>query len=95
MDSLPSYVSIIFLITVVTTFLFLVIGVKSAQQKKSDNNGMIVGIVLIMWLFTTGLLSLYEFYLDFNSLPPRIMIAVFFDIQILYHSSTPSTGRVF
>ncbi|UXP32011.1 hypothetical protein N6H18_16840 [Reichenbachiella agarivorans] len=74
-DQLPYYVYVIFLLTTLATYGFLHFGFKGAETKNS-NTAMVVSVCIGSWLFTIGVLSLYNFFLDFETLPPKFLIAV-------------------
>ena len=72
MSELPSYVSGVFLATVAATFGFLYYGIKLAQKSKSNNNAIVASTFIMVWLFLIALLALYDFFLDFDAMPPRL-----------------------
>ncbi len=64
--NLPSYISIIFILTTsLTLFLFL----KASQNSKT------VLFVLTSWLALHGLLAYFGFYQNLEAVPPRIFLA--------------------
>ncbi|MEP2024952.1 MAG: hypothetical protein ABJH98_11110 [Reichenbachiella sp.] len=76
MSELPSYVSGVFLATVATTFGFLYYGIKLAQKNKTSNHAVVVSTFLMTWLFIIALLALYDFFLVFDAMPPRLIFVL-------------------
>ena len=70
LTDLPAYVVIIFVATVLLTFLLFVNAVKTANDK-----GLVTGI-LIMWLGIQGTLAYKGFYQYESGTPPRFILAV-------------------
>ncbi|MDW3211193.1 MAG: hypothetical protein R8N23_15060 [Reichenbachiella sp.] len=76
MSELPSYVSGVFLATVAATFGFLYYGIKLAQKNKSSNHAVVASTFIMVWLFLIALLALYDFFLDFDAMPPRLFFVL-------------------
>ncbi|MEP3388826.1 MAG: hypothetical protein ABJO02_11600 [Reichenbachiella sp.] len=76
MSELPSYVSGVFLATVAATFGFLYYGIKLAQKNKSSNHAIVASTFIMVWLFLIALLALYDFFLDFDAMPPRLFFVL-------------------
>lgn len=76
MSDLPSYVSGVFLATVAATFGFLYYGIKLAQLKKTNTHAIAVSTFIMAWLFLIAALSLNDFFLDFEALPPRLVFVL-------------------
>ncbi|MBU2914867.1 MULTISPECIES: hypothetical protein [Reichenbachiella] len=74
-DHLPYYIYIVFLLTTLATFAFLHFGFKSAEPKKS-NVALIISICLVVWLFIIGTLSLNAFFVDYETIPPKFVLAI-------------------
>ncbi|HEV8506686.1 MAG TPA: hypothetical protein VGQ53_14850 [Chitinophagaceae bacterium] len=78
LTNLPDSAVIIFLLTVILTFLLFVNAVK---------NKATVAIVLVIWLAVTGVLSFKEVFQNTSTIPPRLMMgiapAAFFIILLL------------
>ncbi len=72
MNSVPIYVSIVFILTVITTFGFIYFAVKATHT--SNKLTVIVSLTLITWLAFTAILSLNEFFLVVDVMPPRFMM---------------------
>lgn len=65
--SLPLYVSLIFILTtLLTLWLFA----------KADHYSKLTIFIIVLWLATQGLISLSEFYVDTNSMPPRFILLI-------------------
>jgi hypothetical protein len=65
LTNLPDSVVIIFLLTVILTFLLFVNAVKHKAT---------AAIVLVVWLAVTGILSFKEVFQNTSTIPPRLMI---------------------
>ncbi|UXX79333.1 hypothetical protein N7E81_18430 [Reichenbachiella carrageenanivorans] len=76
MSDLPSYVSGVFLATVAATFGFLYYGIKLAQRKKSNTHAIAVSTFMMVWLFLIAALSLNDFFLAFEAMPPRFVFVL-------------------
>lgn len=76
MSELPSYVSGVFLATVAATFGFLYYGIILAQKTKSNNNAIVASTFIMVWLFLIALLALYDFFLAFDAMPPRLFFVL-------------------
>lgn len=76
MSDLPSYVSLTFMSTVVATFGFLFYGIQSVKKTNASNNALIASTFIMVWLFITALLSLYDFLLVFDATPPRFLLVI-------------------
>ena len=71
-DALPSYVSIVFVLTTLLAIGFLVSAVRSTRREKLPQK-LIVSFVPF-WLLVTAFLSLAGFYQNFDALPPRVFV---------------------
>lgn len=67
LTNLPNSLIIIFLLTVILTFLLFINAVK---------NKATAAIVLVIWLAVTGILSFKGVFQDTSAVPPRLMIAI-------------------
>jgi hypothetical protein len=65
--NLPNSLIIIFLLTVILTFLLFINAVK---------NKATAAIVLVIWLAVTGILAFNGVFQDTSTIPPRLMIAI-------------------
>ena len=86
LSGLPSYVSIIFLLTVALTGILLL---------SSTKNKAIVAMVILAWLTLTGLLAWKGFYTDTHSMPPRLSFAVVPVIVFILVLLITKKGRTF
>jgi hypothetical protein len=76
MTDLPIYVPLTFLLTTLATFSFLYFMVHSTQTKNERNLTMIVSTFILSWMFVVAILSINEFFLVFDSMPPRFLLAI-------------------
>ena len=66
-EPLPSFISIIFILTALTAVLLF--------YKASGSRGIVL-VCLLLWLVIQGLIALTGFYSDTLSFPPRFVLAV-------------------
>lgn len=71
-DALPSYVSIVFVLTTLLTIGFLISAVRRTRREKLPQKLII--FLTPFWLLVTAILSLAGFYQKFDAIPPRILI---------------------
>ena len=86
MDSLPSYVSLIF---VLTTFLSLGLLFTGTGRSKK-----VFGIA-ILWLLIQGLIASSDFYLESTSIPPRFVLLVWPPLILILGLFVSKKGRAF
>jgi len=67
LTNLPDSLVIIFLLTVILTFLLFINAVKNKPT---------AAIVLVIWLALTGILSLKEVFQDTSTIPPRLILVI-------------------
>jgi len=67
LTNLPDSLVVIFLLTVMLTFLLFVNAVK---------NKATTAVVLVIWLAVTGILSFKEVFQNTSTIPPRLMIVI-------------------
>ena len=67
LTNLPDSLVIIFLLTVILTFLLFINAVKNKPT---------TAIVLVVWLAVTGILSFKGIFQDTSTIPPRLMIVI-------------------
>lgn len=79
MENIPPYVGITFFACVITTFGFLYYASSEASTKRG-NVPIIVTTFIAVWIFFISLLALQHYFLDFESMPPRLILWVFFTI---------------
>ena len=72
MESLPAYVSIVFILTTLAAVAFLLRIIKAAGEKTFPYNVLI--FLLPTWLIFTGIVSIGGFYQITDSFPPRLML---------------------
>jgi hypothetical protein len=82
LTNLPDSLIVIFLLTVILTFLLFINAVK---------NKATVAVVLVIWLAVTGILSFKKVFQDTSTIPPGLMIliapAILFIILLLITKS--------
>ncbi len=67
LTNLPDSLIVIFLLTVILTFLLFINAVKNKST---------AAIVLVIWLAVTGILSFQKVFQDTSTIPPRLMIII-------------------
>lgn len=86
MDNLPSYISIIFVLTTIATVgLFY----KAAQYSK------ITLIILLVWLAIQGIIGYSNFYTVTNTVPPRFLLLVLPPLLFIIVLFNTSKGKQF
>src|SRR6185369_6379987 len=82
LTDLPDNLVIIFLLTVILTFLLFINAVRNKPT---------AAIVLVVWLAVTGILSINKVFQNTSTIPPRLMIviapAILFTILLLITKS--------
>ena len=76
MNNLPAYVSMTFISIVIATFGFIYFFINKAKDKNKDQLAMVVSVFLAAWLFVVAILSINEFFLKFDSMPPRFLLMI-------------------
>lgn len=77
LTSLPSYITIVFLLTVALTFILFL---------SASKNKIIPSIIMLLWLGISGVLAYKGFFQNTSTVPPRltfIMIPAFVFIILL------------
>jgi hypothetical protein len=86
LTDLPDSLVIIFLLTVILTFLLLINAVKNKPTAV---------IVLVIWLATTGILSIKEVFQNTSTISPRLMIVIVPAIVFIILLFITKSGRRF
>lgn len=72
MESVPSYVSIVFILTTFASIGFLLYAVKAAGLRTRPAQLLI--FILPLWIFFQAVLAIGGFYQDVSSVPPRLVL---------------------
>jgi len=86
LTNLPDSLLLIFLLTVVLTFLLFINAVK---------NKATAAIVSVTWLAVTGILSLKEVFQDTSTIPPRLLLVIASPIIFIITLLVTRRGRRF
>ena len=86
LTDLPDSLVIIFLLTVILTFLLFINAVKNKPT---------TAIVLVIWLAVTGILSIKEVFQNTSTIPPRLMIVIVPAIVFIILLLITKSGRRF
>ena len=86
LTNLPDSLVVIFLLTVILTFLLFINAVK---------NKATAAVVLVIWLAVTGILSFKEVFQDTSTIPPRLMIVIAPAILFIILLLITKSGRRF
>jgi hypothetical protein len=78
MNDLPSYVSYTFIACVLVTLGFIYYAVSQASPAKKHATTIVMMTIILAWFFIIGGLSYANFFLDFVSTPPKLMLATGF-----------------
>lgn len=96
-DNLPTYIPIIFSITVGATLLMLYWILKSSNNEKVRNKTLRIFLLLVLWLSLQAVLTLTGFYYEnLDSLPPKILLfGVLPNIVLIIILFVTKKGRMF
>lgn len=72
MESVPSYVSIVFILTTFASVGFLIQAVKNIGRGKLPSQVLI--FLLPLWIFFQAVITMGGFYQNSSSMPPRIVL---------------------
>jgi hypothetical protein len=86
LTNLPDSLIVIFLLTVILTFLLFINAVK---------NKATAAVVLVIWLAVTGILSFKQVFQDTSAIPPRLMIVLAPAILFIVLLLVTKSGRRF
>jgi len=86
LTNLPDSLIIIFLLTVILTFLLFINAVK---------NKATAAVVLVIWLAVTGILSFRQVFQNTSTIPPRLMIVLAPAILFIVLLLVTKSGRRF
>ena len=86
LTNLPDSLIVIFLLTVILTFLLFINAVKNKPT---------AAVVLVIWLAVTGILSIKEVFQDTSTIPPRLMIVIVPAILFIILLLITKSGRRF
>ena len=86
LTNLPDSIIVIFLLTVILTFLLFINSVR---------NKATAAVVLIIWLAMTGILSFKKVFQDTSTIPPRLMIVIAPAILFIILLLITKSGRRF
>lgn len=75
MDDLPNYVSVIFVLLTIATFGFLVFAAYFSFDRRRKPLAYFASACLA-WLLGTGSLAYHDFFLQFETNPPRLFLFV-------------------
>jgi len=81
-ENIPFYISSLFIVLTLALFYFFMNGFKYAlsrvdyPKRKKRRIFLIVPSGIFIWLVLLAMLSFNDFFQDFQSLPPRILLAV-------------------
>jgi len=73
---LPLRIYIIFFLTTVSLFLFVIFAIGFSRHAKSVKLQWVSGLALLGWLGLTGYLSYSGFFTDYEAVPPRMIFGL-------------------
>lgn len=85
-SNIPSYIVVIFLLTVALIFYFFI---TSAKNKAA------IFLVLLLWLAITGIIAFRGFFQDTSAIPPRLMLVMVPAFLVIIVLMITKTGRSF
>ncbi len=72
MEGVPGYVSIVFILTTFATVAFLIQAIKAVGIRSLPSQLLI--FLLPLWIFFQAVLSIFGFYQNTDTMPPRVAI---------------------
>ena len=82
METVPAYVSVLFILTTFATVAFLIQAIKTVGVRSLPSQILI--FLLPLWILFTAVLALGGFYAKADSWPPRVVLfAVFPSLLII------------
>lgn len=96
-DSLPTYIPIVFIITTVITLLIFYWVIRSSEKDVGLKYSGKIVVTLIIWINLQGVISITDVYnLDTNFLPPKIFLfGVLPTILVILYLFISKTGHRF
>ena len=73
---IPAYIRLVFLVTALTTIGFIHFGTRSAENKGHRRISWVLLTTITVWMATTGIMASRGFFLEFDTLPPRLVFIV-------------------
>ena len=73
METVPGYVSVVFILTTFIAVAFLLQAVKKVGLRSAPSN--ILVFLLPLWILFQAVIAIYGFYLDASGIPPRLVLA--------------------
>jgi hypothetical protein len=95
LQSVPLFVSIVFIITVLITAGFFLYAVNYSYKSRSKSMPVWIIFVLLAWLAFQGALAARGFYLYTESMPPRFTLAVAPALILIIILFATSSGKKF
>lgn len=86
MEKLPPYITVIFLATVILTFILFV---------NTTKNKIGVALVSLAWLLITGMIAWKGFFQNTSAIPPRLIIVMLPAILVIILTITTKKGKKF
>jgi hypothetical protein len=91
-EGLPDYVAWLFILTTIITALIFV---SAARKGNSRRSAVIVGSIFAFWLLSQAYVSWTGFYLDTQSLPPKMIFLVGPPLLLMLLLFLTKSGRKF
>ena len=74
LNSLPSYIAILFGITTLLVAGILFLAIKNARTDTTKKKATVILFGMLVWLALQGFLALNGFYKDINTTPPKMLL---------------------
>lgn len=95
-ENLPTYISLIFGLTAVTTFFLFMWTVRSSNSEFTRKKSTPLIFVFTVWLVMQAILAFCIYHTDINSLPPKIVLMGILPILlVIIFLFSSSKGREF
>lgn len=95
MRDVPLHIWILFILTVISIVGFIYYAVNFAARKdKNDNLPLIILTFVVIWLFSTAVLSFYDFFIHFDQLY-RLILLIAIPLVLFLAPLADRKSRVF
>ncbi len=95
-QTLPGYISLIFILTTLLTLILLYICIKSSASHRNRSRANQILVISLLWILFQSVLAYNNFFnIDSESFPPRLFLAVFPALFMILIFFVTKKGRRF
>ena len=96
LTTVPSFVSVIFVLTTMLTLYFFHFAIKNSTIEKTRNKARVILYFMILWLALQAMVSLDDFYSsNTHTVPPRFLLLVLPPLALIVILFITQSGRRF